>query len=69
MKKNFLIIMMLMLGVSALGFSKKIDNKRVQYKKVCVQKNKRTGKCLRYENRRVNNTPPKGNPHNNYPKR
>jgi hypothetical protein len=54
MKKNFLIMMMLIIGVSAVGFSKQ-PLKKPAVQKVCVQKSKKSGKCLKYETRKVNN--------------
>ena len=54
MKKNFLIISMLIMGISVVGFAKQ-PSKKLVVQKVCVQKSRKTGKCLKYETRKVSN--------------
>ena len=54
MKKNLLIISMLM-GLSIVGFAKQTPPKKPVTQKVCVQKSRKTGKCLKYETRKVVN--------------
>ena len=55
MKKNLLIISMLLMGLSVVGFSKPALPKKPVTQKVCVQKSRKTGKCLKYETRKVVN--------------
>ena len=55
MKKNLLIISMLLMGLSVVGFSKPAPAKKAVTQKVCVQKSRKTGKCLKYETRKVVN--------------
>ena len=55
MKKNLLIISMLLMGLSVVGFSKATPPKKPVTQKVCVQKSRKTGKCLKYETRKVVN--------------
>ena len=55
MKKNLLIISMLLMGLSVVGFSKPAPVKKPVTQKVCVQKSRKTGKCLKYETRKVVN--------------
>lgn len=68
MKKNILIMMMLMICVSAVGFSKNRPVKKTATQKVCVQKSKKTGKCLKYETRKINNNPKYSSKNNNQSK-
>ena len=60
MKKNFLIISMLIMGLSVVGFAKQPPKKPVS-QKVCVQKSRKTGKCLKYETRKVSYNKPNNN--------
>ncbi len=55
MKKNLLMISMLLMGLSVVGFSKTTPAKKHVTQKVCVQKSRKTGKCLKYETRKVVN--------------
>ena len=55
MKKNLLMISMLLMGLSVVGFSKPVPAKKPVTQKVCVQKSRKTGKCLKYETRKVVN--------------
>ena len=55
MKKNLLMISMLLMGLSVVGFSKPTPPKKPVTQKVCVQKSRKTGKCLKYETRKVVN--------------
>ena len=54
MKKNFLVISMLIMGLSVVGFAKQPPKQPVN-QKVCVQKSKKTGKCLKSETKKIAN--------------
>nr|WP_256478734.1 hypothetical protein [Sebaldella sp. S0638] len=53
------MIFTLAAGLSVFGYgagTKKKTDVKPGYQKVCVQKSKKTGKCLKYETRKITNT-------------